>query len=102
MPWEARCSPNLNRKRFSVLQVQLGASEHRGSPGINTLPRIHRIETQSAEDIPSRHLPGIFIAEPAVRTRQIELVHDRVGPLLRLPWLAGVVVKVDHVVDAVS
>ena len=82
---------------LTVLQMQGHVFEVRAAQNILPRARAYRIEAQGREYIPSRSLPIVFITAIAVRDGRVKLVHNRPYPILGFPRLAGIVIKIRHV-----
>ena len=90
---------SMDSKSLSVFQMYLGRTEIRCTDHIPCTTRTDWIEAECRKDIPGRSLPIILVATISVGLGRIEAVHHLTHPVLSLPGLSAVVVKVNHVLD---
>ena len=67
--------------------------DHRPSDRVGRDAGADLVEAEGAHDVPRRHLAAILVADDAVGRVGIELAHDEVEPLLRLPGRVGPVIR---------
>ena len=85
-----RCHLNI----FSIAHPDGNSLCTRRTDIINITGRSNRIETDTVEHIPCRHLSAIVIATQSIRCVSIETVHDGAYPFLAFPRFFQVIVKV--------
>ena len=74
--------------------VEIRRTEH-----ILSASRTNGIKPHGRKHIPGRGLPVVLVATIPVGLCRVETVHHLPYPVLRLPWLTGVIVEIDHVLD---
>src|SRR5262245_20565646 len=66
----------LNRKRLSVFKFVFHFRKKWRTQNIYSIAGIYRIKATRAQNIPSRHLTTVLIADQSVRRILVKVVHD--------------------------
>ncbi len=83
---------------MSVTQSHLHVGHVGGADHILAASRADGVEAHGGEDVPGRHLAAVVVAAEAVDVVAVHAVHDFAQPVLRLPRLRGVHIKIRDVV----